>query len=105
MPAVAIATRAARYSILTIDLPGGETANAGVLLEDPASDRLYLRLRRDWERIAPQEAEVLSELENDLRTQAEARGAAQVFEHLETSLSNTLRISDRQSTMALDFEN
>ncbi len=103
MPA-AIATAAARFSILTIDLAGGETSNAGILLEDPAGDRLYVRLRRDWDRIAPREAEVLSELENDLRGQADASGAARVFEKLEDTLSNTIRISDRRETIAEDFE-
>ena len=99
-----VATQTARFSVLTIDLRGGETSNAGVLLQDPASDRLYVRLRRDWEQIAPAEAEVLAELEDDLRAQAEAGGAARVFEYLEQTLSNTLRISDRRETMAEDFE-
>ena len=60
-------THAARYSILLLDLHGDVT-NAGILLEDPGSDRLYIRLRRDWDRIAPEEADVLSTLESDLES-------------------------------------
>jgi hypothetical protein len=42
-------TRAARYSLLTVELPGQDPMTAGVLLEDPATDRVHIRLRRDWE--------------------------------------------------------
>ncbi len=49
--------------------------SAGVLLEDPANDRLYLRLRRDWDVIAPAEAGVLSELESDLAAKTQHLGA------------------------------
>jgi len=55
-----VTTHRARYSILAVELPGQEPVNAGVLLEDPSTDRLWVRLRRDWHLIAPQEAEVLS---------------------------------------------
>ncbi len=44
-----VETQAARYSVLTIELPGRDPVNAGVLLEDPSSDRLWIRLRRDWD--------------------------------------------------------
>ena len=52
-------THPARYSILTVDLPR-EAVEAGVLLEDPATNRLYVRLRRDWDRIAPRKRRILS---------------------------------------------
>ena len=63
MPA---ATHRARYSVLNVSLPTFEGA-AGVILEDPAADRLYVRMRRDWDQVAPDEAEVLSAIEDDLR--------------------------------------
>ena len=69
-------TRAARYSLLTVELPGEDAVTAGVLLEDPAADRVHIRLRRDWERVAPEESEVLSLLEDDLSAQAAEAGAA-----------------------------
>lgn len=96
-------TQTARYSILTIDLPGGEAVNAGVLLEDPATDRLWIRLRRDWFEIAPEEAEVLVELEEDLATKAAEMGAAALFDAMEDSWSNAVRVSERREWMVEDF--
>jgi phage repressor protein C with HTH and peptisase S24 domain len=99
----AVNTRAARYSLLMVELPGREVITSGVLLEDPASDRVHIRLRRDWERLAPEEAEVLGEVEADLLAQAAAEGAAKFFARLEDTLSNTIRVSDRREAMVEDF--
>jgi phage repressor protein C with HTH and peptisase S24 domain len=99
----AVNTRRARYSLLMAELPGQEIATAGVLLEDPATDQVYIRLRRDWERFAPAEAEVLAFLEDDLVAQAAEVGAAKFFARLEDTLSNTIRVSDRREAMVEDF--
>ena len=96
-------TGAARYSLLMVELPGQEIITAGVLLEDPATDRVHIRLRRDWERIEPDEAEVLLELEDHLLAQASAEGAAKFLGCLEDTLSNTVRVSDRRSVMVEDY--
>lgn len=96
-------TRPARYSLLMVDLPGQEVITAGVLLEDPATDRVHIRLRRDWERLAPEEAEVLAFLEEDLVAQADDEGAAKFFARLEDTLSNSIRVSDRREAMVEDF--
>lgn len=97
-------THAARLWVLRLELPGLAEQNAGVLLLDSESDRLYVRLRRDWERLAPDEAEVLSELESDLELKAAEMGAAQLLAHFEDTLSNTLRISDPRQVIVADFE-
>jgi len=96
-------TRSARYSLLTVELPGQESVTAGVLLEDPATDRVHIRLRRDWESIDPDEAEVLAFLEDDLLSQAADEGASKFFAHLEDALSNTIRVGDRREAMVEDF--
>jgi len=96
-------TGAARYSLLMVDLAGQEIITAGVLLEDPATDRVYIRLRRDWERLAPEEAEVLAFLEDDLLARASEEGAAKFFARLEDTLSNTIRVSDRREAIVEDF--
>lgn len=96
-------TRAARYSLLTVELPGQEAVTAGVLLEDPSTDILHIRLRRDWEQLAPEEAEVLSLLEDDLLARAAQMGAAKFLAQLEDTLSNTVRVSDRREAMVEDF--
>src|SRR5882762_9352822 len=79
----ATVTHSGRYSLLTVELPGQEPASAGVLLEDPAADRLYVRLRRDWDRVAPDESEVLSALEDDVASKAAEMGAAKLLANLE----------------------
>lgn len=96
-------TRSARYSLLMVALPGQESIPAGVLLEDPATDRVHIRLRRDWQNIDPDEAEVLAFLEDDLLAQAADEGAAKFFARLEDTLSNTLQVSNRRETIVEDF--
>lgn len=100
----ATVTHSARYSLLTVELPGLEPASAGVLLEDPGADRLYLRLRRDWDRVAPGESDVLSALEDDLASKAAEMGAAKLFANLEDTLSNTMRVTGRREVMVENFD-
>jgi phage repressor protein C with HTH and peptisase S24 domain len=100
----ATVTHSGRYSLLTVELPGQESASAGVLLEDPAADRLYVRLRRDWDRVAPDESEVLSALEDDLASKAAELGAAKLLANLEDTLSNTMRVTDRREAMVENFD-
>jgi hypothetical protein len=96
-------THAARYSLLTVELPGQASVTAGILLEDAAADRVLIRLRRDWDLLAPEEAEVLSALEDDLSAQAAAQGATEFFAWLEDTLSNTVRVGERREAMVEDF--
>ncbi len=71
---------------------------------DRTTDRLYLRLRRDWALIAEAEAEVLAALEDDLAAKAHETGAARLLEYLQGTLSNLLLISPPQDTFVEDFE-
>jgi SOS-response transcriptional repressor LexA len=93
----------AKFWVLTVEI-AGDSLNAGILLEDTARDRLYLRLRRDWAEIAGEEAEVLCELEDGLRADAAELGAAQFLRQLEDTLSNTVRISPPDSVLVENFE-
>jgi len=88
------ATQLARLSVLKLEIPGSAPVSAGVLLEDPAKNSLYLRLRRDWDVIAPAEADLLSELEPDLTAKAQELGATRLLGYLQDTLSNTLTISE-----------
>jgi len=94
----------ARYSILEVELPGEAAVNAGILLEDPAQDRLYIRMRRDWHDLAPEEAEVLSELATDLAEKSVEFGAEKLLANLEDTVSNTVRVSDRREVEVEDFD-
>jgi len=98
-----VATRVGRFSILQLEMPGQASISAGVLLEDPAQDRLYLRFRRDWDVIAPDEAVILSELEFDLGAKAMEVGAELLLRQLQDTLSNTLTISAPREVMVEDF--
>jgi phage repressor protein C with HTH and peptisase S24 domain len=77
----------------------------GVLLLDPATDTLRVRLRRDWERLAAEEdVEVLAELEDDLAADADGRGGAAVLEQLETEASLAIRVTNREAISVRDFD-
>ena len=98
-------TQSARLFELSVELPGEGSIPAGVLLHDPSSNGLHVRLRRDWEEIASEEdAEVLSALAGDLETKAAELGAARLLQSLEDSLSNTLRISEAREVVVEDFK-
>jgi len=97
------ATQLARLSILQLEMPGNAPVSVGVLLEDPATNRLYLRLRRDWDVIDPAEATILSELESDLASKSQDLGAARVLDQLQDTLSNVLTISEPREVLVEDF--
>ncbi len=99
-----LTTQYARYMILSIELPGAGRMNAGVLLEDPATDRLWVRLRRDWDNFAAEESDVLAAMEYDLSSKAQEMGAKQLLQYLEDTLSNALLLTDRREILVEDFE-
>ena len=93
-----IYSRTGEYSLLRLALPGAPEHTVGVLLRDPEEDRLFLRLRADWEQIAGEDdLEYLEHLEEHLRTVAAEGGAEACLRALEDSLSHMLRIGDRES--------
>jgi SOS-response transcriptional repressor LexA len=98
-----VTTHAANFSLLELAIPGRDPLTAGVLLHDPLQDRLYLRLRRDWEEIAPEEAGVLELIESDLAGKAAELGAANLLAYLDGTLSNLLRIGERHAVTVADY--
>ena len=91
-------SRTGEYSLLRLALPGEPEHAIGVLLRDPEEDRLFLRLRRDWEELAgEQEHEYLSHLEEHLEAQVAEMGADRFLRSLEDSLSHVIRVGDRES--------
>lgn len=99
-----LTTQHSRYMIITLELPGAGPMNAGVLLEDPSTDRLWVRLRRDWDEFVPEEAEVLSAMEYDLAAKAQELGAKELLRYLEDTLSNVFVVADRGDVVVSDFE-
>jgi len=83
--------------LLEAHLPDRPARNIGVYLVDPATDRLWLRMRQDYQDIAePDDVEVLEALEEDFRARAAEMGAEAFLLSLEDSLSNVLRAGERQ---------
>jgi phage repressor protein C with HTH and peptisase S24 domain len=107
MPASVIpisAKRQGTYVVLETALPERERQSIGVLLVDPAADRLWLRLREQFDDCAdPEDAEVFESLEEDFRNRAGEMGASALLDWLEDSLSNALRVSERQSVAVDSF--
>ena len=86
-------------------MPGHGVEPIGILLLDPASDQLYVRLRRDWDAIASDEdSEVLAELEDDLASKAREMGGVGLLRFLEENASTGLRVSDREAVSTRDFD-
>lgn len=103
-PSATLQTRMARYSIVQAELPGQGLVNLGVLLEDPQSDSLHLRFRRDLDSLADEEdLEILESLPGDLNGKAKELGAEKLFEYLERTLSASIRVTDREQVLVVDF--
>lgn len=98
-------THLGKYSILQAELPGHGLVNLGVLLQDPQTDSLRLRLRRDLELlVSEEELDFFEALADDLSRKAEELGSEKLFEYLEGNLSGTLRITDRETVLVEDFD-
>lgn len=97
-------SRPAEYTLLLVALPGQPEESAGVLLHDPQTDELHIKLRRDWGQFAAEEdEEVLRELESDLQGKAAEKGGEAVLDWLEQDASQTLRLTERQEITVRDF--
>ena len=100
----AVSTQLGKYSIVQAELLVHGLVNLGVLLEDPQSDSLHLRFRRDMDLLAEEEdLEVLAALADDLAGKAGEMGAEKLFEYLEATLSGTLLVTDREPVLVEDF--
>ena len=100
-----LAARQGDLRLLELALPGAEAEVCGVLLFDPAEERLGVRLRRDWDALTGDEndLEVLELLEEDLRQKAAELGGLAFLEYLEETLSNTIRLSEPERVLLGGF--
>jgi hypothetical protein len=95
-------SREGTFLLLVAALPGRSPQPVGVILVDPATDRAWVRLRERFDALAdPEDAEVFAALEDDLRERFSEHGAEAALVALEDSLSNALRVGERQ-TVAVD---
>ena len=97
--------REGQYLLLEAVLPGRNPEIAGVLLYDREEERLAVRLRRDWDQFADEEdVGVLELLQQDLEMKIRELGAADFLAFLEETLSNVLRVPDRETVPLGKFE-
>jgi phage repressor protein C with HTH and peptisase S24 domain len=99
VPATISAIRGARQGtcvVLTACLPERAFRPVGVMLIDPATDRAWFRLRERFDDLTD-DTEVWDELAEDLRAKAAEGGAEALLRSLEDSLSNALRLGERQA--------
>jgi len=94
--------RPVEYLFLQVRLPGRRPENAGVVLLDLETDRLFLKLRREWDSFG-EESDVLSELEASIRTWAGEKGGATTLRYL-SEFSNTLAVTDLEKALVSDPE-
>lgn len=94
-------TRLGEMRLLDLALPGQPPQTCGVLLHDPESGEISLRLRRDWEELTadPNDLDVLELLAEDLTAKANEMGSEAFLGHLSNDLSNVIRISEPESAL------
>jgi SOS-response transcriptional repressor LexA len=90
--------REGTWVLLEAALPGRAPCGIGVLLLDPDTGRGWLRLRADYADIAePEDAEVLAQLESDMRERIAEDGAEAFLRYLEDTCSNVVLVGERQA--------
>src|ERR1700733_1186408 len=93
-----------RYSVVLAETPRRGIVNLGILLEEPETDSLRLRFRRDMESLAEEEdVDALRALGDTLSEKAREMGAEKLFEYLESNLSGAIRVTDREEVLVEDF--
>jgi SOS-response transcriptional repressor LexA len=94
-----------QYAVVQLAFGAASPANVGILLLDPAADRLHLRFRRDWQELVDEDnVEVVQQLADDLLAKSQELGAEALLQYLESCAGNTVLISDREPVVVEDFE-
>ena len=90
--------RQGMYVLLEAALPGKGVSAIGVILLDLESGRPWFRMRRNFDALAePEDAEVLAALEAHIQQCMTESGAENFLRTLEDSLSNAVRVTERQT--------
>ena len=93
-----------QYLIVQADLGGAELENIGIFLLDSDSDLLYFRFRRDFSDLAGEEAEWFEHLAEDVAAQSLEFGARRYLDWCESTWSNMLRLSQRESVLVDSYD-
>ncbi len=101
---IATQTRLGKYCIVQTETAEQGLVVLGVLLQDPQTDSLLLRFRRDLDSFcAEEDLDVLNALAADLAQKVQEQGAEKLFEYLESTASNFIRVTDREEVLVDDF--
>jgi len=98
----ALQMRPMEYIVLQVRLAGNRLENAGVILLDKEADLLFVKLRRDWDSFASDEAGVLAGFEELIESMGQDHGGATALAYIETGFSSVVESTDRVATMAAD---
>jgi hypothetical protein len=92
-----------QYLIVQVDLGGAEPQNIGILLLDAEANRLHARFLCDLRELVGSEADCFECLADDVSAKSLEFGAERYLIWLESTLSNTLRVSQRKSVVVDDY--
>ena len=91
--------RAGKFALFQVSFPGRGEETSGVLVWDESTGEAGLRFRRDFHLIADEDMlEVLVELERDLESKLYEMKVKGFLEWAQSTLSNSLLLSDPEST-------
>jgi hypothetical protein len=94
--------RTLEWALLMAQLPAQERSSAGVLLLDPTSDELHVRLLPELTEAPEEVAEFWQELSDDLIERSREVGGRQVMDWLETTASHVIQLGSRCSIESTD---
>ena len=96
----------AQFLLLQFQRPSDELWPVAVLVFDPSNDRLYVRGREDYAGIADDDdAQVLSETVKQLQADVAAQSGNAILDLLESTLSNSIRLTERIPFRTPDIAN
>jgi hypothetical protein len=92
------------HLLVQVALPGMQVENIGILLLDSNSDRLYSRFRRDCETWAGNEVDWFEGLGAEIFERSQELGGQKCLEWMESTLSHTVRVSDRVGVFVDNYD-
>jgi hypothetical protein len=94
----------AEFAILSFARPTGGEIPFGILLLDTAQQQLRVQMRRNFSFADVDDAEVLSAISSDIILMAKELGAQKLLNYLEDTVSNAIRITNRQLITCPDID-
>jgi len=97
--------RNVEWALLIVQQPGRECLPAGILLIDPISDQLHVRLLAELPKVHEGAVDFWRELSQDLIERSRAVGGHNVLNWLETTASHLIQLGTRHVLETTNPEN